>query len=188
MEENHKLNGETKIPPPQQGRKRQFTTEFKKAIQARVKAGEVPAHIAKELNIGEGQIRKWGRGEQMGSFNDPKPKPQGVQAKLQRLQRAQAQRAQAQRAQASKSKSKSKRAQASKSKTKARRTFDDRLDAALGFDDATVQRRISDATKFLTLAENWMYDALRSGEISRFDPAHDYTRQALRELAKLRDM
>ena len=45
---------------------------------------------------------------------------------------------------------------------------------------------IRDALYYLGRAEKWAYQALRDGEIDKFDQAHDWSRQALRELEKLK--
>lgn len=46
---------------------------------------------------------------------------------------------------------------------------------------------VKDAIKFLKLAEQSMYTALRESRISGFDEAHDLSRMALRELQKLQE-
>jgi transposase-like protein len=181
MEEAQKLNGESKIPPAQPDKKRQYTLDFKKSVQARVKAGESVSAVAKDLNIGTTQVSTWAKGKQMGSYGgkQPKPRPFGAAKRLREIERA------------------SKRAKKLKQKPKAGRKPRQwrgieqervELNRALGFDDKTIQRRIKDAVDYLTLAEKWMYAALRSGELTVFDPSHDYMRQALRELQKLKDL
>lgn len=156
MSEVAKIADPSKVPASQKGKKRQFTLEFKKAIAARVRAGEGVVAVAKELGLSDSQVSAWSRGEAMGNYTDVKRHVPKTTVKP-----------------TAKTQSKKK---PSPTRHKA---------SLVEVRQPGLPREVKDAIAWLTSAESWMYRALREGELTQFDAAHDYARQALRELKKL---
>lgn len=51
--------------------KREYTTEFKELAVKRVKDGQSPGAVAKELELVEQTLRNWGKATDAGTLNGP---------------------------------------------------------------------------------------------------------------------
>lgn len=145
-----------KMKPAVKGKKRIFPLELKKSIAMRVKSGESIMNIAKQTGAHSTQILRWSRGEGLG--------PMGGGYSTKPRHAARADKPSGTRAQA----------RARKDKQPARKQPANSL-----------SKPVKDAIYYLERAEAWTYQALREEKIDRIDTAHDYARQALRELVKL---
>ena len=165
MSELQLTNGKT--PPPMvPGKKRIFPAEYKKAIGARISKGKESIQaVADELGLNSSVVRRWSRGEGLGTFGgDHEARKKMSPATKKKISEA-----------------RRKQEKLKKGKRKYVRVDEDMPKLA------KLPAPVKEAIGLLKLGQKWMYHALQTNVIAEFDEAHDLSRMALRELLKLKE-
>ena len=147
-----------KFKPAKPGEKRKFPLEFKKACVDRVQHGETVADVCRTTGVHNSQLHRWLKGESLSPMGGG---GSGRQARSQGSGRQ------------------------ARKRNEGRAVNKKPAPTVRAINNPEISQRLKDAMYFLDNAEKWMYGAIRSGELTKFDQAHDWTRAALTELRKL---